>query len=1085
MNMLMQDAFSRTHAQKAYARESDYSAFVSDIIQDKAVAFKGSRSFRARVREALEEIRVSKGSADAGYALPAKFIVASERVVFDENLGILYLNRRLTKNEIRGVLDSCAAGIRDFSIYSLQSLQAIRASSFYDKFNAVYRRYFRKPLEKEVTAEVLRIVNSPPKGKISTEDQHFLLTIMRLEMFMKSICVKVEKHSLIHLLTEERKKLRKRLLSLQKNQLAGTDTVCECARLRETVKRLDEVIYQKRLAFQKRLINRVFASIDQENWTDRDFAVHKRNKQNQLRLVLRIQALKAALTRIETRETAFARRRHVALTKKLTVLNRKKLQYAYLDASSENQNKFTHKLKTYMEKYHHKELIPESYHKSAQTRVFDVLRYLISTLFVGIYLHIFQIPLALTPILFVLGLYVFQPIANKFTILLMTKYTNNNGLKRLSAPELKREIDKRANHGQYLCAVDLPLFTGKTDELYTTEYYIQKNIKNLRNTLSYYPNLGIVYQITSNTADPAIVEKEIEITQRVQDTADLLFGKKRIYFLYLHRSSGTAKKVGNILASHLLKQHGYTFPRIYTDQDKFLTTFEQKPLFDRVYGNFLQSLCGVGRHSGFSVVKNNAIMKDILSGKRIQLGNKVDFSFFIDNKNELKPGSFEAALAAMMHPENKNITIIQPQMSIEDPVYEGNYITSAFLRMMRIARDVHNDRYLATLHGLYSNMSAYYGKGMLRLEQYDYMVMNEILNLKYIDSHDWQESVFNHAALAISGDTKTTVMRQPASGCDSRYSVLMEKGNESILVTLSFRGDGCTIVYPDGNSRDIQIEADGTDQEKIIQILDYLDNKVDVGERELISTIGNCQRDMRWLRGDLQMFHTFAAYCRFMPPYHRFHLGNIFRRFANELTLLLWVVTNFALAMLGQTAVIGQETLFALTLYLAVTAFGFAGIDLFIYPIFFEIKNRPIMAPRSAFKVCMETITETFNKIVVGLWQFVIYLFIAWPRVYLGIKSSIKVLFAGIDQKINWGAASNACISAEETSKQGLPFKRFLFYYSDCMIIGALLFGGLFALILLGKTYTSVFLPFNLGMISISLLLAPFVAYFISKQIRQ
>ena len=133
----------------------------------------------------------------------------------------------------------------------------------------------------------------------------------------------------------------------------------------------------------------------------------------------------------------------------------------------------------------------------------------------------------------------------------------------------------------------------------------------------------------------------------------------------------------------------------------------------------------------------------------------------------------------------------------------------------------------------------------------------------------------------------------------------------------------------------------------------------------------------------------------------------------------------------------------------------------------------------------LDTVADVFQKIFVGLWQFVIYLFIAWPRVYLGIKSSIKVLFAGIDQKINWGAASNACISAEETSKQGLPFKRFLAHYSDCMIIGAFLFAGLFALILLGKTYASVFLPFNLGMISISLLLAPFVAYFVSKQIRQ
>jgi len=1082
MSMLMHEAYPQQY-EKPYPWEDHQDAEIAGVANAEITVAKGSPRFKARVRQALEELQISGYHPIDTYPLPAKFIIASDRVVFDDNLGILYMNRKLQKDEMKDILVSCSAGIKDFSIYSLRSLQAIRASSLYYKISTLYRRLLRKPLEKRVTQDVLRIINSPPKGKVSTEDQHFLLTIMRLEMFMKSLCVKVEKHSLIRLLTEEQAKLKKRLLSLQKQQLSGLDSLAECAQLKETIRQTEELIYRKRLVFQNRLINRVFLSVEKENRSANVFAVRGKNRQK--KLASEIQSLQAALSRLETETTPPARRSRAELTKKLTKLNRKSLKCSYLDACYENRQKFTSKLKAHMEKYHESELIPASYHKSAQTRFFNAMRFIISALFVGIYLYIIRLPLAFAPVLFVLGLYVFQPIANKFTILLMTRHTNNCGLKRLSAPELKHEINQRAVHGQYLCAIDLPLFTGKAEELYTTEYYIKKNLKNLRNTLSYYNQLGIVYQITSNTADKKIVQREIAITQRVQAMANLLYGKKRIYFLYLHRSSATAKKVGNILASHLLKQHGYTYPVIYTDKNKFQITFEPKPLFDRAYGDFHGSLCRCGHESGFSMARNNAIIKDILGGKQIRLTNKIEFSFFIDNKNEMQPGSFESALAAMLHPENKSITILQPQMSIEDPVYEGRFITSAFLRMMRIARDVHNDRYLATLHGLYNNMSAYYGKGMLRLKQYDYMVMNEILNLKYIDSHDWQESVFNQAALAISGDTRVNVVKQPADGCGSQYRVLVEKGHESTLVTLLFRGGQCTILYPDGNSREIHIADNVSDQEKIKSALDYLDNKVDVGERELISTIGNYLRDARWLKGDLQMLNTFAAYRRYIPPYHRFHLGNIFRRFTNELTLLAWVVVNFAFSLLGPSVTAGQETLFILTLYLAVTAFGFAGIDLFIYPIFFEIKSRPIMHPRSALKAFFEGAVDVLKKIVVGLWQFVLYLLIAWPRVFLGIKSSVKVLAAGIDQKIDWGAASNASISAEETSLRGLPFRRFIVHYSDCMITGVFLVAGLSALILPGQVYASVLLPLNLGMIAVGLLLAPFVAYFVSKQIKR
>jgi hypothetical protein len=60
-----------------------------------------------------------------------------------------------------------------------------------------------------------------------------------------------------------------------------------------------------------------------------------------------------------------------------------------------------------------------------------------------------------------------------------------------------------------------------------------------------------------------------------------------------------------------------------------------------------------------------------------------------------------------------------------------------------------------------------------------------------------------------------------------------------------------------------------------------------------------------------------------------------------------------------------------------------------------------------------------------------------------------------------------------------------LTHYGDCVIAGLLLTAGLAALVLLHQAFASVFLPFNLGIIAASLVLAPFIGYLVSKQIRQ
>jgi hypothetical protein len=113
-----------------------------------------------------------------------------------------------------------------------------------------------------------------------------------------------------------------------------------------------------------------------------------------------------------------------------------------------------------------------------------------------------------------------------------------------------------------------------------------------------------------------------------------------------------------------------------------------------------------------------------------------------------------------------------------------------------------------------------------------------------------------------------------------------------------------------------------------------------------------------------------------------------------------------------------------------------------------------------------------------------LYLLIAWPRIIKGIKSNIQVLAAGIDQPVNWGGASNASISIEETAEGGIPFKRFFSFYRECLTAGAVFVAVLAALIINEIAFVSIMLPFNMGIIAASLLIGPVLSYFISKKIK-
>ncbi len=1041
------------------------------IVKTPTIRVIGDFSFKIRVRYAINSL--CKQHQNFKTSFLARFIVSSQRVHFDNELYILYLDNSLKKKQIEEVF---------LVILKTGSLEGIKTPTkkTTGAFSKFHRNIFRVSIEKQIETAAVKIAKSPPRGKVATEDQHFLMMIMRLKMYIKRISQKIENQSIISLLSANRIMHQKDLRNKHRKNIKSFQQI-NLLHQQEIISEIDMLIHEKRLLMQRRLISRALLGI--EKWQS-----NNQTSDNHEKYIEKLHTINNEImhsTKVITQRKhyhipCFSRLRESVHRRELTNLKRKKLKYNYFTHIGSKQQGFMNRLRRYFEEYHFSSLIPNSFTESINLRFFNVLRFAFNFFFIGVYIYLINVPVQYLLIFLALGLFVFQPVSNKFAVLFMLPFVKTGGLKRLSYSQLHHLIEKRAGQGKYLCAIDLPLYTGKSSELETTIHYINRNLNNLHNTLSYYEKLGVIYQITSNTANPELRDQEIEIIKKAQAYADKLHGEGRVFFLYLHRNSSTAKKVGNILAAHLFKFHGITDSVIYTDAGRFFSTLNQGPSFDCAYGNFYGSLCAEDNLKPDSHLINENIISDIINGNKIPITRKVDFTFFIDNKNEIKPASLEKGLAVMLHPENSNISILQPEMSIEDPIHEGQKLTSAFLRMMRIARDTHNFRYLKTLHGIFQNMSAYYGKGMIRLSGYDYMVMNEVLNLKYVDSHDWQESVFNYAVFCAGSDKQISVKHYGKN----MINMLVESESESKMYHVVFNQDDCIITDKNGHQRRIKINP-GSEQKRIWQAVNYLDNNMDVGERELISTIGNYIRDIRWLKGDLQMFNTFYPYAKYMPAYHKFHLGNIFRRFTNELALLTWVAINFLImSVLMSPVLLESQVIYILSLHLAVTAFGFAGIDLFLYPISFELKNRIYGIPRNYLKSTITSIFKVIRKIGVGLWQFPLYLLIAWPRILLGANSSVRILLAGIDQPVNWGAASNASISAEEVSETGIPFSKFMRSYFIIMGIGVSLWITLLFLIIQQYMISSILSVLNMGIIIVSLIFGPFVSYAISRKIK-
>lgn len=152
---------------------------------------------------------------------PAKHIISSERLKLDSDLGILYLNHLLQPLQIVEIFQNLIIQNNINPEYYKKYEKPHTVSSTIGK---IYRKFFRISIENRIDAGVIKIIKTPPRGKVATADQHFLMMIMQLKMYIRFIMAKIEKHSDIALMTEERKHFQKILKKSQKDNLGMFNT---------------------------------------------------------------------------------------------------------------------------------------------------------------------------------------------------------------------------------------------------------------------------------------------------------------------------------------------------------------------------------------------------------------------------------------------------------------------------------------------------------------------------------------------------------------------------------------------------------------------------------------------------------------------------------------------------------------------------------------------------------------------------------------------------------------------------------------------------------------------------------------------
>lgn len=222
--------------------------------------------------------------------------------------------------------------------------------------------------------------------------------------------------------------------------------------------------------------------------------------------------------------------------------------------------------------------------------------------------------------------------------------------------------------------------------------------------------------------------------QRMRSRELLELNRELLFTALPMRGAGAFfKKVGNDIAVHELLVAGKTRPTVYTDrrihehvQDATL------PNYRMVWGDF-------ARYTGLRGT-NPQIHAAILAGRDLGVDSVPELAAIVDDKNSFAPGEIEKGLSTMLHPENRHIVIGAPRIEVTLPEDQGRTVSSAYVRGVRIAREIHNAADGLTKAGMFEHASAAFGKWFLRPRAYFAHYALEALNAAHALSHDFQQS---------------------------------------------------------------------------------------------------------------------------------------------------------------------------------------------------------------------------------------------------------------------------------------------------------------------------------------------------------
>ena len=321
----------------------------------------GQPAYRSRVKKAFQFLSVETQIPflELQKKFPAKFIKSSERTVFDSELQVLYLSNTLTATEIKPILDSLLQ-TGDVSVGAIKQESKLKHAAKINLLAGLKRKFFRVSIENKLKNDAIKIISHPPRGKVATEDQHFLMNIMRLEMFIKAVALYIEKRSIVFLMCKKRAELLRNLSRLQESSLKGFDTE-KIIELKTEIKALDSMIYSKRITIQNRLISRILYAI--EGWqmsgdAAPSLAVYK-SKLSELNNKISGFELQINAIREKYNENMLKKRgaglRVKRINRIIIKLKRKQIKLSYMVSVYDKQKNFSEKLKNYFMKIHENE----------------------------------------------------------------------------------------------------------------------------------------------------------------------------------------------------------------------------------------------------------------------------------------------------------------------------------------------------------------------------------------------------------------------------------------------------------------------------------------------------------------------------------------------------------------------------------------------------------------------------------------------------------------------------------------------------------------------------------------------------------